>query len=150
MVGRYYGLYTTHICGEVSRLETAIHETVDTGRKAFGQSEGRVQISHLKVIGRSKWARVGAALRLIEAAHDSDLAIASDAYLYIAMGSFAHKLASIRLGHNLSLSDDILVDTSKNQTPKWGMTLAEGLDLQVNSRDDWMSTLHVAGASNLW
>src|SRR5829696_2847543 len=62
--GRCGGMYSSHMRSESSGLLAAIDELVEIARR----SGARAEIYHLKVVGRSNWPLMDAALAKIEAA----------------------------------------------------------------------------------
>jgi N-acyl-D-amino-acid deacylase len=77
---RHGALYTSHIRGEGETLLTALAEAVQVGR----ESGARVQVSHLKALGRKNWGRGREALALLEAARREGVDVAADQYPYEA------------------------------------------------------------------
>ncbi|GAB7025513.1 N-acyl-D-amino-acid deacylase family protein [Geotalea toluenoxydans] len=73
-------LYTSHIRSEGEGLMTALEEAMAIGR----ESGVRVQISHLKAMGRGNRGRAGEILTKIAAARATGLDIAADQYPYAA------------------------------------------------------------------
>ncbi len=80
IVARYDGIYTSHMRSEGDTLLEAIKETIAIGREAGV----RVQISHLKVSGRSNWHKIDDALDLIRNARERGEPVAADRYPYVA------------------------------------------------------------------
>jgi len=74
----YGGVYTSHIREQGANLHDSISEAVRVGREA-GMP---VQISHLKVKGRTRWGTIGAALELIESYRREGVDVVVDAYPY--------------------------------------------------------------------
>jgi N-acyl-D-amino-acid deacylase len=88
VVKKYNGVYTTHIRGEsrelIKSVEEAIRISADTGVK--------LQISHLKAMGKKNWNLMEEALNLIETARTSGVDIHFDVYPYTATGSVLYIL----------------------------------------------------------
>jgi N-acyl-D-amino-acid deacylase len=88
IVRKYNGVYTTHIRGESAQLiksvEEAIRISADTGV--------RLQISHLKAMGKKNWNLMQEALNLIETARTSGIDVHFDVYPYTATGSVLYIL----------------------------------------------------------
>ena len=80
VVAKHETIYTSHIRGESATLMNSIDEAIELGRK----SGARVQISHLKAIGKPFWGQGLAALRRIETARESGVDIWADQYPYEA------------------------------------------------------------------
>jgi N-acyl-D-amino-acid deacylase len=77
---RYDALYTSHIRGEGATLMTAIDEAIRIGR----EGGVRVEISHLKAMGKDNWGRGPEALQRLEAARREGVDISADQYPYEA------------------------------------------------------------------
>ena len=85
----YGGVYASHIREQGARLQESIAEAVTVGREA-GMP---VQISHLKVKGRTRWGTIGSTIDLIEKYRHEGVDVVVDAYPY--------ERASTNLGVNL-------------------------------------------------
>jgi N-acyl-D-amino-acid deacylase len=85
----YGGVYTSHIRDQGAKLRESISEAVRVGREA----DMPVQISHLKVKGRTRWGTIGDAIDLIESYRREGVDVVVDAYPY--------ERASTNLGVNL-------------------------------------------------
>jgi N-acyl-D-amino-acid deacylase len=72
------GVYASHIREQGAKLHESIDEAVRVGREASMP----VQISHLKVKGRTRWGTIGAALDLIESYRREGIDVVVDAYPY--------------------------------------------------------------------
>jgi N-acyl-D-amino-acid deacylase len=77
------GIYTSHMRNEGTKLEDAVAETIHVGR----MTEGRVQISHLKVDSPKNWGASEKALALIDAARARGIDVRADQYAYTAASS---------------------------------------------------------------
>ena len=80
MAARYGGIYGSHMRSEGDALLEAIEETLAIGREAGA----RVQVSHLKVSGRTNWGKLDSAMELIREAREKGEPVASDRYPYTA------------------------------------------------------------------
>jgi N-acyl-D-amino-acid deacylase len=80
IVGKYGGLYSTHIRNQGESLIESVYEAIEIGRKAGVP----IQISHLKVKGRMNWGKATNMLRIINEARRSGLDITFDQYPYNA------------------------------------------------------------------
>jgi len=80
VAAEYDGMYATHIRGENDTLLDALHEAIEIGR----QAHLRVQVSHLKAMGRHMWGKSVEALELIDSARDEGIEITCDQYPYNA------------------------------------------------------------------
>jgi N-acyl-D-amino-acid deacylase len=77
------GIYTSHMRNEGTELEQAIAETIRVG----GATNGRVEISHLKVDSPSRWGSSEKALAMIDAARLKGIDVRADQYAYTAASS---------------------------------------------------------------
>ncbi|GIG65012.1 N-acyl-D-amino-acid deacylase family protein [Phytomonospora endophytica] len=73
-------LYSTHMRSESEHLIEAVGEAIATARA----SGVRLEISHLKAMGRRNHGKVGEALKMIEAARADGVDVAADVYPYTA------------------------------------------------------------------
>jgi N-acyl-D-amino-acid deacylase len=89
-------LYVSHVRDEGDALEEAIREAIAVGERA----EVAVQCSHHKAAGRKNWGKVHRSLATIDRARSHGIAIAIDAYPYVAMWTDLATLlpASVRDG----------------------------------------------------
>ena len=80
-IAAHYGaVYTSHIRGEGATLMEALDEAICIGKK----SGVRVEVSHLKAMGKDNWGRGREALRKLEKARQEGVDIAADQYPYEA------------------------------------------------------------------
>ncbi|MEA1928570.1 MAG: D-aminoacylase [Candidatus Auribacterota bacterium] len=79
-VGRFRGIYATHMRSESDRVEEAVDEAIGLAEEA-GVS---LQISHLKAQGKRNWSRLERCLEKIEAARSRGVDLNCDRYPYIA------------------------------------------------------------------
>jgi N-acyl-D-amino-acid deacylase len=77
------GIYTSHMRNEGTHLEDAIAETIRVGEA----TDGRVEISHLKVDSPKRWGLSEKALAMIDAARQSGVDVQADQYAYTAASS---------------------------------------------------------------
>ncbi|MFH0848805.1 MAG: D-aminoacylase, partial [archaeon] len=84
VAAKYDGFYTSHIRSEGDRGSwiDAIQEAIEIGRK----SGARIQISHLKALGRKSWGLSTQVLQIIDNAREEGLDITGDQYPYPATG----------------------------------------------------------------
>jgi N-acyl-D-amino-acid deacylase len=80
VLARYEALYTSHIRGEGATVMEALDEAILIGRKGGV----RVEVSHLKAMGRDNWGRGKEVLLKLEKARQSGVDIAADQYPYEA------------------------------------------------------------------
>jgi N-acyl-D-amino-acid deacylase len=71
-------VYATHMRGEGASLLASIEEALVIG----AQAGCRVQISHLKALGRSNWGQTSAALQRLDRSRQDGMAVTQDAYPY--------------------------------------------------------------------
>ena len=89
VASRHGGIYASHIREQGAKLLESIDEAVRVGREAHMP----VQISHLKIKGRTRWGKIGDAIELIESYRRQGVDVGVDAYPY--------DRASTNLGVNL-------------------------------------------------
>jgi len=75
-----YRLYATHMRNEDNYVLEAIDEAIEIAKR----SNSRLQISHLKVSGKSNWNKVDAVIEKIEKAVKDGLEVHADRYTYVA------------------------------------------------------------------
>lgn len=75
-----FRLYATHMRNEDNFVLEATNEAIEIARK----SNSSLQISHLKVSGKSNWNKVDKLLELIDDAISSGLNLHADRYTYVA------------------------------------------------------------------
>jgi len=80
ILARYDALYASHIRGEGDTLMEALDEAILIGRKGGV----RVEVSHLKAMGKDNWGRGKEALLKLEKARQSGVDITADQYPYEA------------------------------------------------------------------
>lgn len=80
IVGRYGAVYTSHIRGEGKTLMEALDEAIRIGK----EGGVRVEVSHLKAMGKDNWGRGKEALLKLEKARQDGVDIAADQYPYEA------------------------------------------------------------------
>jgi len=74
------GLYATHLRDQSDRLEEAVEEALDIGRRA----DVSVLVSHHKAAGERNWGKIKRTLAMIDRAHASGHNTWMDVYPYIA------------------------------------------------------------------
>ncbi len=89
VLARRGALYTTHIRGESGTLMQALDEAIRIGR----ESGARVEVSHLKAMGRGNWGCGRELLEKLEAARREGVDIAADQYPYEATSTSLSALA---------------------------------------------------------
>src|SRR5439155_21563162 len=82
VAGQYGGRYYTHMRNEGDRLEEAIDEALEIGRRG----KTPVHIFHLKAAGRQNWGKMDLAIAKIKAARSAGQQVTADVYPYIHNG----------------------------------------------------------------
>jgi N-acyl-D-amino-acid deacylase len=82
VAGRYGGRYYTHMRNEGDRLEEAIDEALEIGRRG----NTPVHIFHLKAAGRQNWGKMQVAIAKIKAARAAGQQVTADIYPYLHNG----------------------------------------------------------------
>lgn len=80
---KHGGTYISHSRSESAGLFKAVQECIDIAREA----NIPVQISHLKVVGKTFWPRCGEMLAMIDKANRDGLQVTMDAYPYVAVST---------------------------------------------------------------
>ena len=80
IAARYGALYTSHIRGEGPTLMEALDEAIRIGKN----SGVRVEVSHLKAMGKDNWGRAKEILLKLKKARQEGVDIAADQYPYEA------------------------------------------------------------------
>ncbi len=83
IVAHHNAVYTSHIRGEGATLMKALDEAISIGKN----SGARVEVSHLKAMGRDNWSKGKKALLKLERARNEGVDIAADQYPYEATGT---------------------------------------------------------------
>lgn len=73
-------IYTTHMRSEGDRLEEAVEEAIDIGRR----SGIRIHISHIKTSGKRNWHKIESVIAMIDNARSDGIIVTADRYPYIA------------------------------------------------------------------
>lgn len=80
VVAAHGGVYATHLRSEGNGLLESLAETLECAREAGVK---KVQISHFKTAGRANWSKLDDALKMIEEARASGIAVTVDRYPYV-------------------------------------------------------------------
>ena len=83
VVGKYGGVYITHMRSESDEILAALDEAIDIGRR----SGAAVEIYHLKVCGEENWPKMHEVIARINAARSEGIDITTDQYPYVASGT---------------------------------------------------------------
>jgi N-acyl-D-amino-acid deacylase len=90
VAGRFGGRYYTHMRNEGDRLEEAIDEALEIGRRG----NTPVHVFHLKAAGRQNWGKMQLAIAKIKAARAAGEQVTADIYPYVnnglGIGAFIH------------------------------------------------------------
>ncbi len=73
-------IYTTHMRSEGDRLEEAVMETLEIGKK----SGIPVHISHIKTSGKRNWHKIDKVINMIDEARSEGIKVTADRYPYTA------------------------------------------------------------------
>jgi N-acyl-D-aspartate/D-glutamate deacylase len=82
-VSRHGGIYVTHMRSEGARLEEAVEESIEIGRRA----NIPIEIYHLKAAGKDNWPKMQHVVGRIDAARASGIDIGADIYPYTGAGT---------------------------------------------------------------
>jgi N-acyl-D-amino-acid deacylase len=88
VVENYDGVYATHIRGESHELVEAVEEAVKIAQK----TGVKLEISHLKVMGKKNWPLQEEAINFVETARMSGIDVNFDVYPYTMTGSVLYIL----------------------------------------------------------
>jgi len=88
VVEDYGGVYTTHIRGESHELLEAVEEALNIAQK----TKVKLEISHLKAMGKKNWHLMEEAVNKIETARMSGLDVNFDVFPYTVTGSVLYIL----------------------------------------------------------
>ncbi|MBV9291520.1 MAG: D-aminoacylase [Frankiales bacterium] len=83
VVGRYRGLYISHMRSEGDQFLECLDELLEIGRRA----QVRTEVYHLKAAGQHNWPKMKAAIDTIEAARAAGQPVSADMYPYTAGGT---------------------------------------------------------------
>lgn len=126
MVARANGIYATHMRNDGDDLLASVRESVHIG----AETGARVQISHLKVMGKRNHGSIGGAVQLIHEARHQGVDVMADQYPYTRGSTILDQLVSG--GQIIAVNKDglhhmeALLISSAPQHPEWeGMTLRD-------------------------
>ena len=83
VVGKYDGLYVSHLRSEGDRLLECLTELLDIGERAAVRTE----VYHLKAVGRRNWSKMAQAIDLLQGARDAGRPVTANMYPYDAGGT---------------------------------------------------------------
>jgi N-acyl-D-amino-acid deacylase len=125
VVGRYGGIYASHIRDEGAGLLGAVEEAIRIGEEAGVP----VEISHHKAGMPSVWGKVKESLALIDRARERGVDVTLDVYPYTAASTSLAVLAQV--GETDAVSpDQVLVASVNHQKQYEGKTLQEVAQLK--------------------
>lgn len=140
VVAQRGGIYTSHIRNEANELIESVAEAISIGR----ETGIRVQISHLKAIGKENFAKISEAIAEIRKARDEGIDVMADQYPY-SRGSTQLKQLVLRGAFDgpspfgFVQGNDVLIGSAPH-TPDWeGQTLESiahslGMDVPTAAR----------------
>jgi len=83
VVGKYDGMYISHMRSEGDQFLECLAELIDIGRRA----NVRAEVYHLKAAGAANWPKMKLAVEAIEAARQTGQHVTADMYPYTAGGT---------------------------------------------------------------
>jgi N-acyl-D-aspartate/D-glutamate deacylase len=83
VIGKYGGVYITHVRSEDEKLVEGIEEAIAIGRAG----KCAIEIYHLKALGKAHWHRMSGAITAIERARAEGLDITAGMYPYTGCGT---------------------------------------------------------------
>ncbi len=83
VIGRYHGVYITHLRSEGDRFLEALEEAIEIGTKG----NCAVEVYHLKATAPRNWHKMAEVIARIDRARAEGLDITADMYPYIASGT---------------------------------------------------------------
>lgn len=88
VIAKHNAVFSVHIRGESDTVFQAIQEMIDVGKV----SGARIEISHLKLMGKAQWGRAKELLQLIKKAREEGVDIWCDQYPYRASSTYLSAL----------------------------------------------------------
>lgn len=126
LVAQANGIYATHMRNDGDELLSSVEESLHIG----AETGARIQISHLKVMGKRNHGSIGDAVRLIQEARRQGIDVMADQYPYTRGSTILDQLVSG--GQIIAINRDglhhleALLISSSPQHPEWeGMTLRD-------------------------
>ncbi|MEC7837145.1 MAG: D-aminoacylase [Chloroflexota bacterium] len=128
-IKKYDGVYVSHMRNEAEGLIDSIIETANIGLK----SDVKVEISHLKSVGKDNWGNSDKALNLIDKYHNEGLDIHVDQYPYTARSTMLKALLlndTFNYENNISpmgksTPNEVLLCSVPNENSLEGKTLED-------------------------
>ena len=156
VLARHKTIYASHVRGESNTLLEAVDEAIRIGR----ESGARIEVSHLKAIGKPNWGKGIQALKNIEAARKEGVDVAADQYPYTATStgltalvpSWAHAggvdLMLVRLA-DPALRERLNQDINKEMDVRGGADKVMITSLGSN-RNEHLSGKTIAEIAKVW
>jgi N-acyl-D-amino-acid deacylase len=91
IIKKHNGVYATHIRDEIDNFHEALKEAIDVAK----ESEVKLHISHLKIIGEKNWGLMEEAIFLINKAKEEGIDITFDVYPYTNTGTVLYTLLPV-------------------------------------------------------
>ena len=126
LVANANGIYATHMRNDGDELLASVKESLHIG----AETGARIQISHLKVMGKRNHGSIGDAVQLIQEARQQGIDVMADQYPYTRGSTILDQLVSggqiIAINKNGLHHLESLLISSAPQHPEWeGMTLRD-------------------------
>jgi dihydroorotase/N-acyl-D-amino-acid deacylase len=134
-VGKYRGLYISHIRSEADQFLEALDEAIEIGRKA----DTPVEIYHLKAAGKRNWEKETAAIRKIEDARKAGQDVSACMYPYTAGATGLTSVLPPWTAENGKLFDN-LADPATRERIRREM---------AQEKTDWENMGQLAGPENI-
>jgi dihydroorotase/N-acyl-D-amino-acid deacylase len=134
-VGKYRGLYISHIRSEADQFLEALDEAIGIGRKAGAP----VEIYHLKAAGKRNWSKETAAIRKIEEARKAGQDVTACMYPYTAGATGLTSVLPPWIAENGKLFDN-LADPALRERIKREM---------AQEKTDWENLGQLAGPDGI-
>ncbi len=125
VLARYGALYTSHIRGESTTLMQALDEAIRIGK----ESGVRVEVSHLKAMGRDNWGLGQKVLQKLELARQAGVDIAADQYPYEASSTSLSALVP-----EWAHAGGVAALLQRLSSPELGSKLREGIIREMTTR----------------
>jgi dihydroorotase/N-acyl-D-amino-acid deacylase len=134
-VGKYRGIYISHIRSEADQFLEALDEAIEIGRKAGTP----VEIYHLKAAGKRNWDKEAAAIRKIDDARKAGQDVSACMYPYTAGATGLTSVLPPWTAENGKLFDN-LADPAKRDRIRREMG---------QEKTDWENMGQLAGPENI-
>jgi len=134
-VGKYGGLYISHIRSEADQFLEALDEAIEIGRRAGVP----VEIYHLKAAGKRNWEKETAAIRKIEQARKAGQDVSACMYPYTAGATGLTSVLPPWPSQDGKLFEN-LADPSQRERIKREM---------AQEKSDWENMGQLAGSENI-